>query len=137
MYHFHLYPSRSMCSGLSLSRLKSELMDYFEGRIFKDYTAYIKNDTLRIKIENYHFYLQFDRSPTMVEELRYYFNYGPYHNVPEPYIDEDWLKREGMRIELLGDNDSLMEYVGECLVIVEYFAKTRAYVLVPATSTNY
>lgn len=136
MYHFHLYPRRSICSGLSLARLKEEILNYFEGRVSKEYLGYIKNDTLCIKVEDYHFYLRFDRSAEMADDLRSYFRHSKGMGALEPYIDQDWLQRAGMRIELLGENDMLKEYVEECLVIVEYFAKTRAYVMVPATYKN-
>lgn len=136
MYHFHLYPRCSLCSELSLLKLRDGLLKHLKGRVTKNYLVYIKNDTLCIKIEDYHFYLRLDRDFGVKEELRDYLKNSHGLGCLDPYIDQDWFEKTGLRIEMSGDSDLLREYVSECLIIVEYFAKTRSYVLVPAKYKN-
>lgn len=136
MYHFHLYPRRSLCAEFSLPELKEELLEYFKGRVLKHYLFYIKNNTLCIKIEDYHFYLKPDRSSGLREDLKAYFEETQPSGHLYPYMDRDWFEGTGLRLEFLGESDSLREYVAECLIIIEYFAKTGDYVMIPAEYNN-
>lgn len=131
MYHFYLYPKQAICSRLSLAVLTEDLEAYMLHRVNKAYMFYIENERLCIQVEDYHFYLEMDESPQVSLDFRDYLKKTRGLGYFDPFIDYGRFEKTPLRIELYGEEDGLKEYVEECLLIVEYFAHTKDYVMVP------
>lgn len=131
MYDFYLYPKQALCSSLSLAFLSEALENYLLNRVHKAYMLYTENERLCIQVEDYHFYLKIDESPAVSLDFRDYLKRTKGLGYFDPFIDYGRFEKSPLRLEFYGEEDGLKEYVEECLLIIEYFAHTKDYIMVP------